>query len=188
MAQQDVEFADLMKRVQEGSQEAAKELHSLYGEHILRVVRYRLHQRLRSKFDSYDFVQDVWASFFTDIPHKHIFKSSQDLIGFLTEVARNKVAQAVRTRMQRQKFNVNREIPLDCLPEDTFPKAQGSPSEGLKDQEEWLKFLQKLPLVHRRIFLLWREGKSSATIAEELNISQRTVNRVVSKLFSGSPP
>ena len=188
MTQQDAEFADLIKRVQEGSQEAAKELIALYGAHILHAVRNKLHQRLRSKFDSFDFVQDVWASFFTDIPQKRVFKSPEDLVGFLTTVARNKVAQAVRTRMQRQKYNVNREIPLDRLPEDGLPKAQGSPSEGLKGQEEWLKFLRNQSLVHRRIFLLWREGKSSATIAAEMDISQRTVNRVVSKLFSGNPP
>src|SRR5947209_4816813 len=48
------EFKNLMRRVQEGSEDAARELLDRYGEHILRVVRRKLSRQLRSKFDSVD--------------------------------------------------------------------------------------------------------------------------------------
>ena len=187
MADLDAEFATLMKQIQAGSKEAAEQMHSRFGPYILRAVRQRLHHRLRSKFDSVDFVQDVWASFFTDIPHKNTFERPEDLVAFLTTMARNKVVETVRTRMQRQKYNVNRETPLDNLPQgaDRFPAAQQTPSEIVMGREEWELMLDKQPPVHRRILLLLRDGKTSETIAGELGISVRTVNRVLRKVLPG---
>src|SRR2546423_1240234 len=134
MSPEDAEFADLIKRVQEGNKDAAAELHAVYGDHILRVVRKKLHDRLRSKFDSLDFVQDVWASFFTDVPEKYTFDTPEDLIAFLTILARNKVVQVTRMRMEGQKHNVHREVPLDYLPDGDPPAVQRSPSEILMGQ------------------------------------------------------
>src|SRR6478736_4128141 len=58
------EFAALIEQVRAGSQEAAWTLVEKYGRDVQRFVRRTLHQRLRSKFDSLDFVQIVWGSFF----------------------------------------------------------------------------------------------------------------------------
>jgi RNA polymerase sigma-70 factor (ECF subfamily) len=189
MSHQKGEFAELIRLVQEGSADAAQKLHALYGGHILQAVRRRLHQRLRSKFDSLDFVQDVWASFFTDIPENRAFDGPDDLVKFLTAVAKFKVSQEVRARMQRQKHNVNLEVSLDRLPggADRHPASVRTPSEIVMGEEEWDRFLQKQPLVHRRVLLLLREGKSSVTIAEELGVTQRTVNRIVRKIVPGKP-
>lgn len=189
MTDSDTEFAALMKRIQAGSTDAAQELHAVYGPHILRAVRKRLHQRLRSKFDSLDFVQDVWASFFNDVPRRYFFARPEDLVRFLTTMARNKVAEAHRTRLQRKKYNINRELPMTLAlkPADHFPAVQPTPSEIVMGREEWDQLLEKQPLVHRRILLLLREGKTSATIAEELGISQRTVNRILRKVMPGTP-
>src|SRR5579864_1112444 len=81
-------FRSLLRRVLTGCPEAAEELHRDYGDHIIRVVRRRLPRRLRPKFDSVDFAQDVWASFFQA---EHDFKGPEHLMAFLTRVARTKV-------------------------------------------------------------------------------------------------
>src|SRR5688572_23874581 len=65
MSEQQKDFSTLMQCVREGSADATKELLDRYGPHVLRVVRRKLNRKLRPKFDSVDFVQDVWASFFT---------------------------------------------------------------------------------------------------------------------------
>ena len=57
-------FVALMRRVREGSEAAAWELVDKYGGHLRRAVRRVLNPMLRSKFDSLDFVQLVWDSFF----------------------------------------------------------------------------------------------------------------------------
>jgi DNA-directed RNA polymerase specialized sigma24 family protein len=162
MTDQHAEFTDLLKRVLAGDKDAAREFHALYGDYILYIVRKKLPRRLRSKFDSLDFVQDVWASFFGDIPSKYDFRRPEDLIKFLTAMAHNKVAAAARTRLQRQKYNVGREISLDVIPRggDHFPDGGSTPSTILMSEEEWVQFLQEQPIVHLRVFLLLREGKT----------------------------
>jgi RNA polymerase sigma factor (sigma-70 family) len=190
MTNQDAEFVDLFERVVAGNREAALEFHALYANYILHAVRKKLHKRLRSKFDSLDFVQDVWASFFEDLPNKLAFDGPDALVAFLTTVAHNKVVQAMRTRFETQKYDVHREISLEVFPKggDAFAALQATPSEIFMSEEEWIQFLEKQPLVHRRIFLLLREGKSSVIIAEELGISKRTVNRVLRNLVERGPP
>jgi hypothetical protein len=56
MPDRHLEIAALMERIQEGSQDAVRELLDQYGSHLVRVIRRRLSQRLRSQFDSADFV------------------------------------------------------------------------------------------------------------------------------------
>ena len=59
---------------------AAKELYDTYVAHVLRCVRNRMWHRLRSKFDSQDFVQQVWASFFVGETKLPDFQTPDDLI------------------------------------------------------------------------------------------------------------
>lgn len=180
------EFRDLMARVQEGCKESAQILHDRYGHHLLRAVRRRLHQSLRPKFDSLDFVQDVWASFFADVPHKRCFQRPEELVTFLIAMARNKVADTARTRMVRQKYNVNREQPLDgksWMREMTANVP--TPSEVVMGREEWDLLLEGQPRVHRHILALVRDGQEPVGIAQELGISERTVRRVIQKNLPG---
>ncbi len=184
MTSYDAEFADLMQRVQQGSEEAARQLHENYGRFILAAVRKRLDQRLRSKFDSTDFVQDVWVSFFADVPDQYTFSSPKDLVAFLTRMAARKVAQTQRKRFQTEKYKIERETPLEELPRgpDALPAQQSTPSEILMGEERWLSFLQTLPPVYRMVFVRLRQGKTNAAIAEELNLDRRTVERVIARV------
>src|SRR5262249_10179527 len=113
MSDPKTEFRELMQRVQDGSEEAAQELHRKYAGHILRVVRRRLHKMLRPKYDSDDFVQSVWASFFTGEPKSQVFETPEALVRFLEIMARNKVIGAFRRRVQTAKHDVQRERSLD---------------------------------------------------------------------------
>src|SRR5580704_3948714 len=79
----------LLDRVFTGCPGAAEQLQQEYGAHIIRAVRRRLPRQLRPKFDSIDFVQDVWVSFYR-APGRD-FRDSEHLIAFLSRVAQNKV-------------------------------------------------------------------------------------------------
>src|SRR5258708_36761050 len=102
------EFESLMQRLREGSQEAGRELFELYGPHILYVVRRRLTSKLRSQFDSMDFTQAVWASFFALPQANYSFSSPKELMSFLITMARNKVIDSIRQRLVFAKRNVTR--------------------------------------------------------------------------------
>jgi RNA polymerase sigma factor (sigma-70 family) len=172
-------FAELMERVQAGDQDAARQLYDEYGAHLVRAVRRRLHQNLRSKFDSLDFAQDVWASFFADDAQRYELHTPEQLVGLLTAMARNKVAEVARDRFRRQARNINREHALQEDAADRLPGTQPTPSQVLMGEEAWSSILAQARPVHRRILLLLREGKPPATIAQELGISSKTVQRVI---------
>src|SRR5437764_14838321 len=81
-------FRELLREAQAGSEEAAKELYETYVSHVLRCVRNRMWHRLRSKFDSQDFVQQVWASFFVGDVTLPDFQTPDDLIAYLVRLTK----------------------------------------------------------------------------------------------------
>ena len=87
MMECDEDFCRLMGRVGEGSEDAAWELVARYGEQIHRTVRRVLNIKLRSKFDSLDFVQLVWKSFFQVRNKCDRFHRPEELAAFLVTMA-----------------------------------------------------------------------------------------------------
>jgi RNA polymerase sigma factor (sigma-70 family) len=182
------EFAPLMRRVAAGSQGAAGALVERYGAHILRIVRRKLNGRLRAKFDSADFVQAVWASFFALPLDRYNFEESEALVGFLFHLARNKVVEAVRQRLQTQKYNVNREHALDgreVSDADTIVAREPSPAEIAIAREEWARLLAGQPEHYKQILEGLRDGETQQSIARHLGLNERTVRRVIRKIASG---
>src|SRR5205823_8032332 len=83
------EMVRLLDEAAAGSEEAARQLTAQYGTYLHLAVRRWLHRRMRSMFDSVDFVQDVWASFFASGFDRETFTHPAQLINFLQEMARN---------------------------------------------------------------------------------------------------
>lgn len=190
MLKTDEEFHDLMQRVLTGSEPAAEELFRDYGPSLLHAIRRRLSKRIRSQFDSLDFAQDVWASFFKEGPEKRSFNSPTELVLFLTKVAENKVIDAFRHRVRTQKHDLEREESLDDsrrIDKGELVGAQPTPSQIVMSKEEWVEFLRKQPMAYRRIFILLREGKTQDEIAVELGIHKKTVQRVVADAAPRGP-
>lgn len=188
MTNSDVQFQDLMTRMLAGSEDAAEELFRLYEPHLVHAIRRKLHKKIRSKFDSLDFAQDVWASFFAEPHHQRPFENSEELVAHLIALARNKVVEKIRQRMIVPKYNVNREQSLDDsrrFDKESLISPDPSPSFLLSNEDEWKAFLRKQPLVYQRIFILLREGKTNLQIAQELGIHTRTVLRAAKRLSPG---
>jgi RNA polymerase sigma factor (sigma-70 family) len=179
------EFASLMQRVREGSQDAARELAEVYGPHIFRVVRRRLNKKLRTKFDSSDFVQSVWASFFAVQPTVASFETPEALIGYLVAIARNKIVDEIRQRQVSVKRNINRERSLDgsaALQVEALEARQPTPSQIAVAKEQWEGWLEKLPSHHQVVLHLLRQGNSQREIAAKLGLDTKTVRRVIQKI------
>src|SRR5262249_7566398 len=58
------EISGFITRIRAGDEEAARELLQRYEAKVRLVVRRQLPKLLRSRFDSLDFLQSVWGSFF----------------------------------------------------------------------------------------------------------------------------
>ena len=175
-------FSDLMRRIREGSQEALSELVQNFQHHILHAVRRQMNKRLRSKFDSADFQQAVWASFFAHRSRIEQFTSPEELIGFLASMARHKVINEFRRRVLATKHNVNYEYPLDGSSDRALIARQPTASQVAIAEERLTDLLNKQPDPYRQMVVLRREGNTMQEIADQLGVNEKTVRRFFEKL------
>lgn len=173
-----------LARIQAGDEEAARELLSRYEAEVRLVVRRQLPRLLRSRFDSLDFLQSVWGSFFQRLRSgPSDFEDSRHLVAFLARAAKNKVIDEYR-RAASQKHDMHREEPI--WPEGPGPRDLAAdldtPSEVAQANEAFGKLRELLPEHRRNILELKAEGLSSREIGERLGVSERTIQRVIEDL------
>lgn len=178
----DPEFSELLDRVRSGSQEAVVQLIEEHGPLLLIVVRRNLDRRLRAKFDSIDFVQAIWASFFAHAARDQRFDNPAHLAAFLTQIARNKLASEHRRRFRTAKFTIDREALLDSEHRASLPGTGPTASQVAIAKELWERLLAGQPPRYRQIVELRIEGLTAEEIGERLNINERTVRRVLKHL------
>lgn len=179
------QFRALLQRVGEGSQEAAEELCRLYGGHILAVVRRRMHKQLRSRFDSHDFTQAVWASFFALKGSQQRFTGPDALIAYLAQVAHNKVVSEMRGHVVSQKRAAFREQSFNDSTQSGAPEPQGrepTPSQLAMAEEKWAQLLEQVPPHRRHILHLLRAGNTPGETADSLGVDRSTISRFVKRL------
>jgi RNA polymerase sigma factor (sigma-70 family) len=182
----DNNFRDLVRRVREGSEDAAWDLVNQYGEAIRRAVRRVLNDRLRSKFDSLDFVQLVWNSFFRVRDKAERFDRPEELAAYLVAMARNKVRMEVRRRLMTKKYNVQHEQSLDQLQADgcpNMPDRQSGPVDVAIAREQWDRLLDDQPAHYRQIIHLRLQGHTCQSIADTIHVDECTVRRFLKRLL-----
>jgi RNA polymerase sigma factor (sigma-70 family) len=177
-------IADFLKRIQAGDDGAARELLQRFEAEVRLVVRRQLPRLLRSRFDSLDFLQSVWGSFFRRMRTSPTeFEDSRHLVAFLARAAKNKVIDEYR-RAASRKHDMHREEPL--WGEGGHPRevadSNDSPSEVAEANEALGRMRELVPEEKRSILELKAEGYSSKDIGERLGISERTVQRVLEEL------
>jgi RNA polymerase sigma-70 factor (ECF subfamily) len=185
MPEQPKSLSELLERARQDSEGSAQEIVERYGPYILRAVRRRLNKKLRSKFDSVDFVQAVWASFFALPADRLQFQRPQQLVDFLMGLARNKVVDAVRQRLETQKYDISRELPLyDSTAVDAREvKARGpTASQVAIAKEEWQRAQDSAVPREERIVNWIQRGQSLESIAREIGVSVKTIRRVLERI------
>ncbi|MEX2174258.1 MAG: sigma-70 family RNA polymerase sigma factor [Pirellulaceae bacterium] len=179
------QFAALMQRVQDGEQQAAWELLEEYGSHLQRYVRRSLSKDLRTRFDSVDFVQVVWASFFREPDRLRRITTPAGLMAYLATLARNKVVTEVRRGMHAQKRDLRREIRIDAVRDDdrqVLTSRDPTPSAVAMFRERWDRLVDGQPAQVRRIVELRFQGATYTEIAEQLHIHERTARKAIERL------
>ena len=187
MTREDSPFEAAVKELCTGSEEAIWDFIQEYGPHIQRVVRRRLHQGLRSKFDSIDFVQMVWVSFFATPDRIAQFDKPEDVIRYLVVMAKNKVVEESRRRFEHEKHNVARERPLD-QPEiiETAERQSDTPSQIAIARERWQSMIEGEPERNRQILQMRMKGATFLEISQSLGIHERTARQVMQKLATAN--
>jgi RNA polymerase sigma-70 factor (ECF subfamily) len=178
------DIARFLNRIAAGDQDAARELLTRYEAEVRLVVRRQLPRLLRSRFDSLDFLQSVWGSFFRKVKGGPAeFEDSRHLVAFLARAAKNKVIDEYR-RAGSRKADMHREEPLwvdGDSPRD-LPAADASPSQVAEAHEAFTHLRDLLPEDRHLLLELKAQGLSSKDIGERLKISERTVQRVLEDL------
>ena len=97
----DQSFLATIERVRRGDPKAAEELLRQYEPLVRRQVRMRLSDtRLTRLYDSVDYSQSVFASFFLRaVDGQFELKEPQDLLRLLVTMTRNKIADSARNQL-----------------------------------------------------------------------------------------
>ncbi len=178
-------LAELLERVRGGSEDAARTLVEEYGSHILRVVRRRMQRSLRPRFDSDDFVQAVWASFFARRDDFAGLEGREGLVALLGRLASNKVIEELRRRIKMERARLGERRPDDPpadVPNVDLPGRVPTPSQVAIAKETWNQLAGGRSGIYQQILDLRRRGLSNLEMAQTLGVSEKTIRRLFRRL------
>jgi RNA polymerase sigma factor (sigma-70 family) len=139
---------------------------------------------LRPKFDSEDFVQAVWASFFADFGHLGARCQIRDIAADLAAIAKHKTIDEVRRRLHTRKRVIYREVAWHRCGEARLAavhKRLPEPMEAAEAKEAWSRLARGRSERSVQIFEMRRGGASHVEIAQHLGVNERTVRRVLDR-------
>src|SRR6516165_3187761 len=162
-------FADFIRRIRAGDDQAARELVQLYEPVIRREVRLRLRdERLASRFDWTDICQSVMASFFVRAAAgQYDLEQPDQLLRLLVVMARHKLTQQVR-RNSADRRDYRRLETHDPAYLEERSAAVPSPSRLVAGRELLEEFRRRLSEEERRLADLRGQGCEWAEIAARL--------------------
>jgi RNA polymerase sigma-70 factor (ECF subfamily) len=171
---------ELIERLNKGDMSAAERAFLAYEPYLRMAVRRRLTGPLRTKLDSIDIVQSVWADIvsgfraagwqFTDRSH---------LRSFLVKVACNRLIDR-RRQLQRA---IDKERPLAATTPAESPRSRGPrPSEIAQANELWTWMIEHCPPAHREILVMRRQGLLLTEIAARTGMHEGSIRRILYEL------
>ena len=181
----DDDFAALMARAKAGDQAAIRLFLSRFGREVQMMVRARLPQKLRGQYDSSDFVQAVWLSFFSELPRDApIFQKVVHLRQYLAGVARNKIFEQHRRLTRTEKYDIcreerlyirrgDRDVPRDVISPDPSP-SQAAQAEDRLDRLIAGRSQREVDVIQLR-----RLGLTFEEIAAQIGVKERTARRII---------
>jgi RNA polymerase sigma factor (sigma-70 family) len=179
------DLADLLTKAKTGDEAAIAQFLSRFEQEVRMMVRARLPRKLRTQFDSTDFAQAVWQSFFTDLRVKaRDFDNVEHLRGFLSGVVRNKVLEQHRRLTRTEKYDLareerlyvrrgNRDVPRDVV------SPEPSPSQAVQANDRLAQLTAGRTPREIEVIRLRHAGLTFDEIAQETGINERTARRVI---------
>ena len=177
-------FQDLIRRVRNRDEDAARELTMRYENAIRRVVRIHLRDaRVRTVLDSSDVCQSVLASFFVRTAlGQYELDSPDQLLNLLTTITRNKLANQVnRLKAQRRDVRKTTILSEECMAVvDTAPR----PDEQLATKELVEQVYNRLSPTERYLAEQRTSGRTWQDLAGELGGTDVAVRKRLTRALS----
>lgn len=183
--QDDPDISDLIHRARDGDNLAIREFLDRFEGEVRIMVRGQLPRKLRNQFDSMDFVQSVWQSFFSILQTtSREFANTNHLRAFLAGVARNKVYEVHRKLTRTQKYALSREEPRggrDWAGGDEFEliSPEPTPSQEVQASDRLAQLIAGCSTRQVQVITLRHQGMTFEEIARRTGINERSVRRVI---------
>ncbi len=168
MPDDDNRFAELIRRVRAGDEDAATELVRAYEPAVRRAVRLRLGDtRLARAFDSQDVCQSVLASFFVRASlGQYDLDRPDQLLRLLAAMARNKLTDQIDRQRAARRDNRRTTDPGSAAIDPADPAASPSEQVAAKDLAEEVR--RRLTPDERVLADLRGRGLEWAEVAAEV--------------------
>lgn len=189
-------FEALIGRVSQGSETAVWELLERYSSQIVRTVRRRLPNELRSIVDSTDIVQSAWVSLLRTGSRLDPITTAEQFIAYLAGIARFKILETHRKHTVTKATNIRRQVRIDdelANPDHEYApggyehplrdRRNTSPSSIASTREVWKQTIEEFGDRGEGILQLRLQGLTNAAIAECLGISTKTVQRTLNSML-----
>ncbi len=173
------QLSRLCERWNGGDESALEEAFLVYEPYLLMVVRRQLSDRLRSKFDSVDVIQTVWAGVLKGLNGPGIrFKDPEHLRAFLVRLTRNRFVDFCR----QYRGPVEHERPMSASSAYLLTSQLDRPSQIVQANETWALVMSVCPPAHRRLLELKGQGRSPVEIAAMTGLHAGSVRRILADL------
>lgn len=161
-------FAAMIERIRQGDSTAAEELLRQYEPLVRRQVRMRLSDtRMTRLYDSVDYSQSVFASFFLRaVDGQFEIHEPQDLIRLLVTMTRNKIADSARKQLSDKRDGARSDVESQVF--HAVPTTESSPSQLVSFRELLERAKEKMSEEEVAIAELRREGLQWDEIANRL--------------------
>jgi RNA polymerase sigma-70 factor (ECF subfamily) len=180
-------FGALMNRLRAGEEVAAAQLFQRFAGRLIALARSRLDALVRQKIDPEDVMQSVFKSFFRR--HREGDWDLADWDSLWSLLARMTIRKCGRRAVHYhgQRRDVRRETTpaIDQQDSSFFREAinrEPTPDEAAMLAESIEQLLRELEGYHRDIVQLSLQGCTSAEVAAETGVSERSVQRVLKRV------
>lgn len=173
---------ELLAAWRSGDERAAEILFHRYLARLTALVRSRLSSRFARRIDPEDIVLSAWRSFFVGANDGRFLTSPDgEIWPLLVTITLRKLSKQTRIHSADQR-DVGRESASDrenmaeCLANDPSPEDAALVADALE------QLLNRLDPLGTEVLLRQLNGSDTASIAKELDCSERTVRRVSQRL------
>jgi RNA polymerase sigma-70 factor (ECF subfamily) len=170
----------LVEQLCQGDSRAAEQVFLAYEPYLRMVVRRRLSDQLRAKFDSIDIVQSVWVHLLDRLRSARWHLDGPD---HLKAVLLLEVRHRLIDRLRHYRHALERERSLPGTDQTGSPAShQPRPSELVQADQLWEQMLALCPPGHQGLLWLKRQGLSLVEIAAQTGLHEGSVRRIFRRL------
>ena len=167
----------VLVRLNAGDARAVEEMFIAFEPYMRMAIHRRIAGSLRSKLDSADIVQSVWADLVDGLrDSRWRFETVDQFRAFLVKMTRNRLID--RLRSHRHSLDHEVKLPpehVEALPADRIPRV----SENFYAAELWEQMVDACPEEHYELLSLRQQGASIAEIAERTHLHAGSVRRIL---------